>query len=103
MNIDLNAIVSTIGEDNIAKIAGPLGLDKDKAMQIVQSLAANFSGDRQAAVDGAHAQTGVDHDTLHAVFEQVMAHGGNDAVAAIAQQAEGAAKGFFGKIFGAKT
>ena len=99
MNIDLGKIITTLGEDSIAQIGEPLGLDEELSLKAARALAENFTGNKDQAIAAAAAETGIGKDILEAMIGKLLEEARDKAVDHVKDQAT-AAKGMFGKFFG---
>jgi len=99
LDIDLGKIVTTLGENTIADIGEPLGLDRELSIKAAKSLAKNFHGNKDEAIAAAE-ETGIGKDVLEAMITKLLDEARSQAVSAVKDQAANVAKGMFGKFFG---
>ena len=92
-------IVTTLGENTIADIGEPLGLDRELSIKAAKSLAKNFHGNKDEAIAAAE-ETGIGKDVLEAMITKLLDEARSQAVSAVKDQAANVAKGMFGKFFG---
>lgn len=122
MAFDVSKVVSELGEDLIASVGEPLGLDRDLSLKAAHALAANWGKGQDEAVKAAAAETGVGEEVMAAMLGKVVDAGKDKAIDAAkdkAGEAVEAAKvqamaaleaspvgkaagGFLGKLFGKK-
>jgi hypothetical protein len=100
LNIDLGKIVTQLGEDTIADIGEPLGLSKELSLKAARSLAENFTGDKDAAIEAAARETGIGKEVLEAMITKLIDNAKDQAVDHVKEQTASAAKNIFGKFFG---
>jgi uncharacterized protein YidB (DUF937 family) len=100
MNIDLGQIVSSLGEEAIAQMGEPLGLDKELSVKAARSLAENFTGNKDKAIEAASKETGIGREILTSMIEKLVESAKDKAMDHVKDQASQAAKGVFGKFFG---
>lgn len=100
LDIDLGKIVTTLGENTIADIGEPLGLDRELSIKAATSLVKNFHGDKDEAIAAAVAETGIGKDVLEAMLTKLLEEARTQAMGAVKEQAANVAKGMFGKFFG---
>jgi len=100
LDIDLGKIVTTLGENTIADIGEPLGLDRELSIKAAKSLVKNFHGNKDEAIAAAAEETGIGKDVLEAMITKLLEEARAQAVSAVKDQAANVAKGMFGKFFG---
>ena len=100
LDIDLGKIVTTLGENTIADIGEPLGLDRELSIKAATSLVKNFHGDKDEAIAAAVAETGIGKDVLEAMITKLLEEARTQAMGAVKEQAASVAKGMFSKFFG---
>lgn len=100
LDIDLGRIVTTLGENTVADIGEPLGLDRELSIKAAKSLAKNFRGNTDEAIAAAAEETGIGKDVLEAMITKLLDEARSQAVSAVKDQAANVAKGMFGKFFG---
>ncbi len=100
MNVDLGKVITLVGEQAITEMGEPLGLDKELSLRAAKALANNFTGDKDAAIKAAAAETGLGKDVLEAMLTKLVDVAKDKAVDAVKDQATSAAKNLFGKFFG---
>jgi hypothetical protein len=88
-----------LGENTIADIGEPLGLDRELSIKAAKSLAKNFHGNKDEAIAAAE-ETGIGKDVLEAMITKLLDEARSQAVGAVKDQAANVAKGMFGKFFG---
>ncbi len=98
--VDLGQIVSSLGEQTIAEIGEPLELSKEQSMKAARSLAENFTGNKDDAINAAAKETGIGKEVLSAMIVKLLDNAKDQAVGAMKEQGMAAAKGMFGKFFG---
>jgi hypothetical protein len=100
LDIDLGKIVTTLGENTIADIGEPLGLDRELSIKAATSLVKNFHGDKDEAIAAAVAETGIGKDVLEAMITKLLEEARTQAMGAVKEQTANVAKGMFSKFFG---
>ena len=88
-----------LGENTIADIGEPLGLDRELSIKAAKSLAKNFHGNKDEAIAAAE-EAGIGKDVLEAMITKLLDEARSQAVSAVKDQAANVAKGMFGKFFG---
>jgi 2-hydroxychromene-2-carboxylate isomerase len=100
MSINFTSIVTKMSDEAIAAVGAQVGLDRELSLKAARALAANFHGDKDAAVAAAAKETGLTEEVLSAMFGKLCETGAEMAMDAVKEQATAAAKGFFGRMFG---
>ena len=100
MIVDLSKIVASLGEQTIAEIGEPLGLNADQSKRAATALAENFTGDKDQAIAAAAKETGLGKEVLEAMIVKLLDRAKDAGVDYVKDQATQAAKGMFGKFFG---
>jgi hypothetical protein len=100
LDIDLGKIVTTLGENTIADVGEPLGLDRELSVNAAKSFAKNFHGNKDEAIAAAAEETGIGKDVLEAMITKLLEETRTQAMGAVKDQAANVAKGMFGKFFG---
>ena len=100
LDIDLEKVVTTLGENTITDVGEPLGLDRELSVKAAKSLAKNFHGNKDEAIAAAAEETGIGKDVLEAMITKLLEEARTQAMGAVKDQAANVAKGMFGKFFG---
>jgi len=72
LDIDLGKIVTTPGENAIADLGEPLGLDRERSINAAKSLAKNFHGNKDEAIASAAEETGISKDVLESMITKLL-------------------------------
>jgi hypothetical protein len=122
MSFDISTLVSALGDEAIAQVGEPAGLDKDQSVRVAHALAARAGLGDEEMVRAAAADTGLDEEVVAAMLkrlaeaaaEKVMEdspigaavdNAKSLAMAAMGDAGAAAAKsagGFLGGLFGRK-
>lgn len=117
MAIDISKILSSVGDDLVAKAGEPVGLDKDTSVRVAQALSTHIGGGKDLAIKAAAADTGLSEDVISQMLTKLIDTGKeklmNDsgvtgaiddakaqAMAAVGNIGGEATKGLMGKIGG---
>jgi hypothetical protein len=122
MSFDMSAVVSELGDEMIAQVGEPLGLDQDQSVRVAHALAARAGLGNQETIRAVAEDTGLDEEVVAAMSKKLLEEGGKrlmdetgasaaiddakqQALAALTAAGAGAAKnagGFLGGLFGRK-
>lgn len=98
LDSDLGKIVTTPGENTIADVGEPLGLNRALSVKGAKSLATHFHGNKDAIIAAAAEETGIGKDVLETMITKLLEEARTQAMGAVKDQAANVTKGMSGKF-----
>lgn len=107
--VDIGKVVSSLGDDAIAKCGEAVGLTAEQSVRVARALAAHFNLGGEEAVKAAAADTGLSTEVVSSMSKKLVEEGkdklmeesgANAAIDNAKNEAMNQAKGMFGKLFG---
>src|SRR5262245_19632786 len=76
MSFDMSRVVTTLGDDAIAKCGEPVGLNEEQSVRVAHALAARAGLANQEMVAQVAADTGLSEDVVAAMTKKLVEEGG---------------------------
>jgi len=71
MTLDLSKVLSSVGDEAIARAGDQVGLDRDQSIRVVKALSARMGAGREAAIAGAAEEAGLGQEVVAALMGKV--------------------------------
>jgi hypothetical protein len=75
MSFDLSAVVTQLGEETIADVGEPLGLNKEQSVRVARAIAARAGMGNEEMIAAVAADTGLDEEVVAAMLKKLMEEG----------------------------